>query len=121
VACISAIIFVFIFYASKSFPSARLLGYFDYTCNPNQASMYFGFIGILAFHSVLVFKIRLASIILLVRLSDFIWVYFTLSKPRSLACFHHSAGDGVHFWKKLEDDSTIHIAIYCVYGIFRIL
>jgi hypothetical protein len=51
-ACISAIIMVLIFYDSNNFPRARLLGYFEHTHNPNQASMYFGFIGILAFHSI---------------------------------------------------------------------
>ena len=56
VAFIAAITFTFIFYATNSFPSTRLSGYFDYTRNPNQASMYFGFIGILAFHSALCSK-----------------------------------------------------------------
>ena len=55
-ACISAIIMVLIFYDSKNFPRTRLIGYFEYTQNPNQASMYFGFIGILAFHSILCSK-----------------------------------------------------------------
>ena len=55
-ACISAIIMVLIFYDSKNFPRARLIGYFEHTQNPNQASMYFGFIGILAFHSILCSK-----------------------------------------------------------------
>lgn len=47
-ACISAIIMAVIFYDSTNFPGARLYGYFEHTHNPNQASMYFGFIGILA-------------------------------------------------------------------------
>ncbi len=55
-ACISAIITVLIFYDSKNFPRVRLIGYFEHTQNPNQASMYFGFVGILAFHSVLCSK-----------------------------------------------------------------
>ena len=55
-AFIAAITFVLIFYASHSFPAVRLSGYFDYTHNPNQGSMYFGFVGVLAFHSVLCSK-----------------------------------------------------------------
>jgi O-antigen ligase len=57
-ACISAIIMVLIFYESNNFPRARVYGYFEHTYNPNQASMYFGFIGILAFHSILGSKCR---------------------------------------------------------------
>lgn len=53
---IAAATFALIFYASNSFPSVRLSGYFDYTQNPNQASMYFGFVGVLAFHSILCSK-----------------------------------------------------------------
>lgn len=55
-ACISAIIMVIIFYDSNNFPRAKLIGYFEHTQNPNQASMFFGFVGILAFHSVLCSK-----------------------------------------------------------------
>ncbi len=55
-ACISAIIMAIIFYDSTNFPKARLWGYFEHTHNPNQASMYFGFVGILAFHSILYSK-----------------------------------------------------------------
>jgi hypothetical protein len=70
-ACISAIIMVLIFYDSKNFPRARLTGYFEHTQNPNQASMYFGFIGILAFHSILCAKYAWQKI--------FYWfVYLTL-------------------------------------------
>ncbi len=55
-ACISAIIMAIIFYDTTNFPRTRLYGYFEHTQNPNQASMYFGFIGILAFHSILCSK-----------------------------------------------------------------
>ena len=53
VALIAAITFALIFYASNSFPQARLSGPFNYMRNSNQGSMFFGFVGILAFHSVL--------------------------------------------------------------------
>lgn len=51
VASIAAIGYVFIFYAHYSFPRYRVGGPFDYTQNPNQAAMFFGFVGILAFWS----------------------------------------------------------------------
>ena len=42
-ALIAAISFALIFYASNSFPTARLHGPFSYTRNPNQAAMYWIF------------------------------------------------------------------------------
>ena len=47
-ALIAAISFALIFYASNSFPTVRLQGPFSYTRNPNQAAMYFGFVGTIA-------------------------------------------------------------------------
>ena len=56
-ALIAAISFALIFYASNSFPTVRLHGPFSYTRNPNQAAMYFGFVGIIAFSSAFFSKI----------------------------------------------------------------
>ena len=53
---VAAIIFMMVFYAAHNFPYARVAGPFDYTTNPNSAAMFFGFIGILAFHSALLAK-----------------------------------------------------------------
>ncbi len=56
-ALIAAISFALIFYASNSFPTVRLHGPFSYTRNPNQAAMYFGFVGIIAYSSASFSKI----------------------------------------------------------------
>lgn len=53
VALFASIIYSLIFYSSHSFPSYKIHGPFSYTRNANQAAMYFGFVGILAFQSYL--------------------------------------------------------------------
>jgi O-antigen ligase len=48
VVLVTSVVFILIFYASHIFPKHRVRGLFDYTNNPNQAAMYFGYIGLLA-------------------------------------------------------------------------
>jgi len=85
-ACISAIVMVLIFYDSKNFPRVRLIGYFEYTQNPNQASMYFGFIGILAFHSILCSKYAWHKIFYwFVYLTLFVYILLSQSRGPLLA------------------------------------
>jgi O-antigen ligase len=56
VALISSVIFILYFYESHRFPKIRVRGPFDHTHNPNQAAMFFGFVAILAFYSMLCSK-----------------------------------------------------------------
>lgn len=62
VAFIAAISVILIFYTSHSFPQARLRGPFDYTHNPNQAAMHYGFVGIIAFYSFFSSKLKRCKI-----------------------------------------------------------
>ena len=52
-ALIASVVFIALFYYSHDFPAAQVSGPYGYTQNPNQAAMYFGFVGIIAFNSMI--------------------------------------------------------------------
>jgi len=83
---VSAVIFFVMFYSSHRFPTERLAGLFTYTFNTNSAAMFFGFIGILSFHSAVSTKAsRLKIFYWTSSLLLFVFLLLTQSRGPTLA------------------------------------
>lgn len=110
-ALIAAISFAFIFYASNSFPTVRLQGPFSYTGNPNQAAMYFGFVGTIASSSASFSKITWQKIFFwFVSLTLFGYVLLSQSRGPLLA-FIISIIVGSFFMKSWKTITTFIILV----------
>jgi len=118
VALVAAISFILIFYASHRFPQARLSGPFDYTHNPNQGAMHFGFVGILSFYSLISSKIKWAKIFYLtVFLISLVYILLCQSRGPLLAIIC-SIIFGLIFEKRWKEIGAV--LIICI-GIFFVI
>jgi O-antigen ligase len=123
VGMLAAVFFVIVFYSSHSFAQTRLGGPFDYTHNPNQAAMHFGFVTIIAFYSFFFSKIQWHKIFYLsVSLITFGFVFLCESRGPMLAIIC-TIVLGLIFekhWKTISILLLTFASLIIVYEIFNI-